>query len=193
VYVSGAGTLYAVNERNGQLLWTEQVRGGNDSSPTVSDDGVFVSYPCQVYKFDPFTGTPIWHYSGPCDGGGGDTSVYANGLLYVRDWSQSPQGFIFNATTGNIVGRFGLDMSETLIPAIGSQTGFFMSGGILLGIDLTSQQVLWSFAGDGSLVTVPIVIDNVVIVGSSTGNVYALNGATGSQVWTGYAGSTIMS
>jgi outer membrane protein assembly factor BamB len=51
--------------------------------------------------------------------------------------------------------------------------------------------VLWSFAGDGHLVSAPIVIDNRVIVGSGTGNVCVLDAATGTQIWSGSAGAAI--
>src|SRR5258708_4933940 len=192
VYVGGAGsggTLYAVDESNGNVIWTAAVANGDDSSPTVSSDGVFVSYPCQVYKFD-LSGSPLWHYSGGCSGGGGRTSVYANGLLYVRDWT-TPVGHVFNAATGAQAGSFNAAFGAP-IPAFSTQTGFFQSGGTLQGVDLSSHRVLWSFAGDGHIVSAPIVIDDVVIVGSSSGNVYAVDAASGSQItWSANAGAAI--
>jgi outer membrane protein assembly factor BamB len=59
VYVGGAGsggTLYAVNETTGKLLWTQGVANGDDSSPAVTAQGVYVSYPCQYYDFAPNNG-----------------------------------------------------------------------------------------------------------------------------------------
>jgi outer membrane protein assembly factor BamB len=192
VYVGGAGlggTLYAVDESNGSVIWTAAVANGDQSSPTVSADGVFVSYPCQVYKFDPITGSSRWHYSGQCNGGGGRTSVYANGLLYVRD-EVSSVAQIFDAATGNPVGTFNAPF-PTPIPAFSTQTGFFQSAGTLQGVDLNTHSALWSFTGDGALVSAPIVINEFVIVGSSSGNVYALDAATGSPIWSKNAGGAI--
>lgn len=191
VYVGGAsyGGLYAVNESYGNVLWTARVNGGGDSSPTVSSDGVFVTYPCQAYKFDPLTGASLWHYSGPCSGGGGRTAAYANGLLYMRDWSTT-LGLIFNAATGAQTGNFS-QTSSTPIPAFSTQTEFLLNAGTLQGIDLTTRNVIWSFTGDGKLVTAPIVIDQVVIIGSSSGTVYAVDAATGRQLWSGVAGVSI--
>jgi outer membrane protein assembly factor BamB len=159
---------------------------GDHSSPAVSSDGVFVSYPCQVYKFDPITGSSLWHYSGPCEGGGGKTPAYANGLLYVRDPGEGSDK-IFDASIGTMVGTF----TATPIPALSAQTGFFQSAGTLQGIDLTTHNVLWSFTGDGFLVSAPIVINQTVFVGSSSGNVYAVDSTTGAKMWSGAAGSTI--
>lgn len=186
VYVGGAGsggTIYAVDESNGTVLWTSAVENGDMSSPTISSDGVFVSYPCQVYKFDPLTGSLLWRYSGGCEGGGGKTSVYANGQLYVRDSSD----LVFNAGTGSMVGSF----ASNAAPAFSAQSGFFLSSGTLTGIDLGTQRVLWRFTGDGSLVSAPIVINQSVIVGSGSGNVYAVNAATGSLIWSGKAAANI--
>jgi outer membrane protein assembly factor BamB len=198
VYIGGAGsggTLYAVDEKNGNILWTAGVESGDESSPAISSDGVFVSYPCQVYKFDPVTGSQLWHYSGGCYGGGGKTVAYNNGSLYVRnpyiDFN-APIGYIFDAATGNISGNFGLKTFYMPMPAFGATDGFFLNGGTLQSENLTAQTVNWNFAGDGNLVSAPIVIDQVVIVGSSTGNVYAVDAQSGSNIWVGEAGSGIL-
>lgn len=191
VYVGGAGsggTLYAVDGSNGNILWSKPVMNGDKSSPAVSGDGVFVSYPCQVYKFAPLTGATLWQYSGGCSGGGGKTSAYANGMLYVRDWVGVTMGqIIYNAATGVQAGNF----ASATIPALTAQTGYFNSTGTLQAVDLATRNVLWSFAGDGKLVSAPIVINQYVIIGSSSGNVYALDAATGTQVWSGNAGAPI--
>jgi outer membrane protein assembly factor BamB len=197
VYVGGSGsggTLYAVDETTGNVLWTAGVANGQQSAPAVSSDGVFVSYPCQVYKFDPITGASLWHYSGPCSGGGGKTSAYANGLLYVRDIIDfnSPFGQIYDATNGTQVGTFNVGTFQIgPIPAFGTTTGFFLNDGTLQAIDLTSRDLLWSFTGDGQLVSAPIVINEAVFVGSSSGKVYAVNVTTGSKLWEGNAGASI--
>jgi len=190
VYVGGAGsggTVYAVNESNGNVLWTAPVWGGDDSSPAVSSDGVFVSYPCQAYKFEPFTGGTLWHYAGGCSGGGGRTPAVANGKLYMRDWTTGAQGKVFDAATGTEVGSF----TANPIPAFSGQHGYFLSSGNLTGVDLNANSTSWSFAGDGGLASAPIVVNQTVFVGSSSGNVYALDGATGSQLWVGNAGAAI--
>lgn len=197
VYVGGAGsggTLYAVNETNGTVLWTGSVENGDDSSPAVGPNGVYVSYACpQVYDFALTSATTagqlIWNYAGPCEGGGGNTPVYANGELYVRDWTSTPK--IFNASTGALTGSF----SATAAPAISSTNGFFLNSGTLTGTDLATNTVLWSFASsDGSpLSTTPIVVDQTVVIGSSSGTLYGLNTLTGQLTWQVSAGAAITS
>jgi outer membrane protein assembly factor BamB len=195
VYVGGAGsggTVFGVDERTGSVLWNAQVENGDESSPTVSSDGVFFSYPCQAYKFDPISGQPLWHYSGPCEGGGGTTSVFANDKLFDRDpesniGTSAPPGLIFDAGTGKQVSTFNADR----MPAFSDHAGFFMSNGTLTAVDQTTNSPVWTFAGDGQLTSAPIVIDSVVVVASASGKVYALNANTGSVVWSGMAGDQI--
>jgi outer membrane protein assembly factor BamB len=50
------------------------------------------------------------------------------------------------------------------------------------------SQRLWSFDGDGALLTAPVVSDGVVVLGSSDRNVYALDAKTGRTLWTGTTG-----
>jgi len=186
------GGLTALDEANGNVLWTTGT-GSGKGAPTVSSDGVFVSVPCNVFKFDPLVGTPLWHYAGGCGGGGGLTSVYANGKLYTRDYASSPSDQIFDAESGAQLGSFG----PSAMPAFSSDAGFFRSTdsqtnlATLTAVDQTSGSSLWTFQGDGNLTTAPIVIDGVVVVASSSGNVYALNASDGAVVWSGSTGTPI--
>jgi outer membrane protein assembly factor BamB len=190
VYAEGAGsgaTVYAVDQNTGALVWTGPVFSGNGSSPVVTADGVYVTYPCLGLDFRPLTGELVWQYNGGCSGGGGATSVVADGILFAAVGFGSYNATELNAETGAVVGS----SVESTIPAIGSQTGYFLQSGTLRGITVSSNTVLWSFAGDGSLVTAPIVVNQYVFVGSSTGNVYALDATTGAQLWVKNVGAAI--
>ena len=189
LYLNGNANTYAIDERTGNTLWTAPVDGGDDGSPTVSSDGVFVAFPCQAYKFDPLSGAALWHYSGPCDGGGGETPVYANSQLYVQNIGfQLNTNMIFNAETGVQQGSF----AASVIPAVTSSAAFYLNNGTLTAFSLSTQTTLWTFQGDGQLTTAPIVIDGAVIIGSGSGTVYALNAITGAVLWSGTAGTTMI-
>src|SRR6185503_4714630 len=124
IYVGGAGsggTVYAVSAGTGAVLWTTQVVNGDQSSPAVTNDGVYVSYSCpNVYKLNPATGTPIWAYSTGCSGGGGKTPALYNGRLYVRDFSD----MILDSQTGTVVGNYNAKNT----PAFSGSRGFFLNG-----------------------------------------------------------------
>jgi outer membrane protein assembly factor BamB len=189
VYVGGAGsggTLYAVDEQSGRLLWTDSVANGDDSSPAFDGTNVFVTYPCQYYAFGAITGATAWHDNDGCDGGGGATPVVADGHVFIRDWTSA--GLIVNSSTGAIQGP----LSATQAPAVAGGMAYELSGATLEavtddGLGITS----WSFAGDGDLTTAPLVTDGVVWVGSSSGNLYALDPATGHQLWSTNVGTPL--
>ncbi|HSE17921.1 MAG TPA: PQQ-binding-like beta-propeller repeat protein [Pyrinomonadaceae bacterium] len=195
IYVGGAGsggTLYAVNANSGSVVWTMPVLNGDTSSPAVTSNALFVSYSCQnVYRFDPVTGAQIWHVDSGCSGGGGTTPVLYNGRLYVRDILGDA---IFDSDTGQIIGSFNAKNP----PVFSGNRGFFLNGPHVLGTfgtlqarDVNTNSVLWSFNGDGFLQSAVLVVNDYVYVGSSQGNLYAVNAAAGQQAWVTNTGDSI--
>jgi outer membrane protein assembly factor BamB len=195
IYTGGAGsggTAYAVSADTGVVLWTKSVANGDNSSPAVTDDGVYVSYSCpNVYKLNPVNGAQIWRYSTGCSGGGGKTPALYNGRLYVRDYNPD---YIFDSQTGGVAGSF---LSKS-VPAFSGNRGFFLNGpkgfgsyGVLEGRDANTNMLNWSFSGDGSLQSAVLVVNDYVYVGSNSGKLYAVEAATGSQVWSTTAGTSI--
>jgi outer membrane protein assembly factor BamB len=197
VYVGGAGsggTVYAIDQATGAVLATQTVQNGDKSSPTLSDTDVFVSYACdQAYGFAQGTLELLWHYNTFCEGGGGKTAVYNNGRVFTRDFIGN---LILDADSGNLLGTYGA--LSAMAPAVRGNTLWMLSAGTLTAQDITapsSPATLWSFAGDGQLVTAPIVLStpqgDFVIEGSASGMLYALNAATGAIVWSTNVGAGI--
>jgi outer membrane protein assembly factor BamB len=194
IYTSGAGsggTVYAVNASSGAVLWTKPVANGDKSSPAVTADGVYVSYTCpNVYKLNPTTGALIWQFSTGCSGGGGRTPALYNGRLYVRDFSD----VILDSQTGTVVGNYNAKNT----PAFSGSRGFFLNGphsfgsfGTLQARDVNTNSVLWNFSGDGTLQSAVLVVNDYVYVGSAQGRLYAVDAATGQQVWVTNTGNSI--
>jgi len=197
VYTGGAGTggtLYAVDEATGDVLATQPVENGDNSSPALSDDRVFVQYACdQTYGFAQQTLDPLWHYSGPCEGGGGSTPVYADGDVFTEDYFGN---LILGAATGNPIRSWApAANSSPPPPAVDSNALFFESQGGLVAQDLASGVQKWSFPADGKLEPQPIVVATpgaeYVLIDSSAGNLYAVDASTGHLVWSGSLGTTI--
>lgn len=195
VYVGGAGsgtTVYAVDEQDGTVNWAALLFSGSNSSPAVTPTGVVVSYSCnQVYNFSPQNGSLIWQHSGPCSGGSGSTPVLFNGRLYVRDFGGS--NLMLDAPTGAVLSTFSADYSP---PAFNGSRGFFLTGSVDTGYTLEARDAYtgaaqWSFTGDGTLRSAPIVNNGYVYIGSQSGKVYALDASTGANVWTGNVGAAV--
>ncbi|WP_329367451.1 PQQ-binding-like beta-propeller repeat protein [Streptomyces sp. NBC_00669] len=192
VYTGGAGsggTLYAVDAASGSLLWSQPVANGDDSSPAVDAAGVYVSYACeQAYAFDPKSGSPIWHHQTGCSGGGGRTPVLADGGVWVRDNGMASS--VLDAGTGEVSSTY--DAAGTSpAPAIDGHQGYFVDGGVLQERYTPTLDTRWTFQGDGRISTAPIVVNGYVYVGSLSGQLWAVNGATGQSVWSTDVGAPI--
>jgi len=183
VYVGGA-TVYAVDEDDGHVLWTASVLNGDDSSPAVTSTGMYVSYACQqAYDFDPMTGTLLWHHSTDCEGGGGATTVVADGTVFVRDSIFG--NIVLSASSGSELGPFPAGPPSAVANNLGYVVNFSTLsavGGDGLGT------TAWTFGGAGGPDTAPIVAGGLVFVGSSNGNrsngnLYALDAALGTTSW----------
>lgn len=190
VYVGGAGvggTLYAVRESDGRLLWSRSVANGDQSSPAVDSQAVYVSYACQqAYAFARNLGTLLWHHTSSCSGGGGKTPVVAGGTVFARD--NVLGDLMLSASTGSELGAFNADPA----PALANDAAFMLNGSNLTAISNGGQgSTLWQFAGDGHLDTAPLVVGSLVFVGSSAGELYALDAAAGTTSWSTNVGSAI--
>ncbi|MBX7466620.1 PQQ-binding-like beta-propeller repeat protein [Streptomyces sp. MAG02] len=193
VYTGGGGaggTLFAVDAATGAVSWAQRVGNGDNSSPAVSAGGVYVSYACeQTYAFDPKSGAPLWHHDTGCSGGGGRTPVLADGGVWVRDDAGAAPA-VLNAADGKVRGTYEAG-GWTPAPAFDGHQGYFVDGGVLQERQSRTLDARWKFEGDGDITTAPIVVNGYVYVGSRTGRLWALNGATGQAVWSTDVGAPI--
>jgi outer membrane protein assembly factor BamB len=186
VYTLDDGVLTAFNETNGAQVWQQNVSGTN-GAPAVTVDGVYAAPVCFAYDLHPATGTVIWSNNTGCEGGGGNTPVVGGGRMYAPLSPGSYAGNVYAAESGQVLGAF----SASAPPAISTSTVFTLNNSTLQGTALSNNQILWSFAGDGTLLTAPIAVNNFVFVGSSSGNLYALDATTGASLWTRNLGAAI--
>src|SRR5262249_9261932 len=120
-------------------------------------------------------------------GGGGKPPVLHIGQVYVRDSFFTPQsGIVLDAGTGNKTGEFDSDRP----PAFIDNLALYLQSGTLVGVDVPSGQVLWSFAGDGGLQSAPVIVNQTIYIGSSSGTLYGLN-TSGQQIWSTQVGAPI--
>jgi outer membrane protein assembly factor BamB len=188
----GGGTVYAVSETNGTVLWTAGVANGNNSSPVVTNTGVYVSYVCpNVYDFSPKTGASIWTYSPACDGGGGNTPVLFGGKLYVRDAIvfNGYNGGVFNAATGALLSNF----NSNFAPAFANGTGLYTETNLITAFNVTSGATTWTAApatGD-SYSSAPIIVNGTVYIGTNLGNLVGYTLSTGKKILSMAMGASI--
>jgi outer membrane protein assembly factor BamB len=182
----GGPVLFAIDEASGSIVWQQFGNSGTGSTPAVTSQGVYIASICTTDGFSPITGVSLFVDNAQCSGGGGETAVVANNVLYSLAGGTSG-GIYVNATTGAQLGTFTADV----VPAVNATMGFFLQSGTLNAKALSDYSTVWSFSGDGGLITSPIIVNDAVIVGSSSGEIYALDAATGTQLWTANAGGAI--
>jgi outer membrane protein assembly factor BamB len=179
-------TLYALRETDGSVAWTNLALAGSRSYPVVADDGVYVmSSGPDVFKLDPLTGNPLWHYVSGTSGGGGRSLVYSNGRLYVRALVNPSFGTneiaILDATNGHLLTSF--QPGAPSVPAISGGLGYTENQGSLIAFDAITGAVIWNKTmSNDPFVYAPIVVNGTVFAGTSSGKVFEYSGQTGAQV-----------
>jgi outer membrane protein assembly factor BamB len=180
VFVSGNGGLSALDQENGAILWTTQRAGTTGwASPAVSSEGVYTQAGgCNAGAYHPVVGEALWEERSPCDGPWDYAPVIKNGIFFGRIGSSLN---LFDAPTGDFL----LQLGSTLAPAITDTAVVSVYSGILSSTRLSDFVQNWSFAGDGELVTAPVVVNALVFIGSASGKVHGLDMETGAEVWMG--------
>jgi outer membrane protein assembly factor BamB len=140
----------------------------------------------QVSALNVITGGLQWYISGDCTGGGGTTPAVAGGRIWVRDWAE---GNIIVDLNGKSLGSFAVDVP----PSIHGSLAFYLRSQTLTAVDVDSNVIKWSFAGDNKLCTSAVIAGGggQVFVGSSAGNVYELDESTGAQKSVDIAGTAV--
>ena len=189
IYVAGwdQGTLFAVRESSGRILWSRSV-GQGGSAAAVDAQAVYANYVCEhAYAFSRTSGEPLWQHAGVCTGGGGRTPVIAGGMVFARE-STVGDDLIYSASTGAVLGTFRADPA----PAFAGGDAFILSLWRLARVAAFGQgATAWEFAGDGNLTSAPLIVGNLVFAGSSSGALYALDRTTGTTSWSTNVGSAI--
>ncbi len=187
VYMLDDGQLAAFDESDGSLLWDQRQASGDGGSVAVTVDGIYVSAPCLTNDLQPVTGEVIWTVSTGCGGGGGNTPAVNGGTIFSPIGNCVFCGVVYVAETGASLGAY----NATATPAISPTTSYVLDGTELVATPLSTGHSIWTFTGDGHLTTAPIVVNNYVFVGSSVGNLYALNTTTGPVLWSTKLGAAI--
>jgi outer membrane protein assembly factor BamB len=167
------GRLYASSIEDGSEVWRYAVENGWQSSPAVSEAGVFACYLCSnTYGIHVETGARLWYNLGTCTGGGaGTTAVLADGRLYTR----GPAGnWVLDAATGERLELFAAGPA----PALSDGILYAVNDGILAATPVGKTSALWRF-GDGSITTAPIVVGSTIIVGTVSGQLFAVDRTSG--------------
>jgi parallel beta-helix repeat protein len=184
------GILWALNETNGQPIWSYPVEEMPYNSPTVCEDKVFVGTQSGTFYCLSLEGDLLWNFT--CE-----YNPYEHGISPI--WS-SPiidsgkvyfltEGGVFyalNTTNGQVVWTYqsGSITLEQSSPAIWNGVLYFGSvAGGFRAVNATDGTEIWKFVTGGAIVDSATVVDGKVYIGSADYNFYCLNATNGMQIW----------
>jgi outer membrane protein assembly factor BamB len=186
---------YGLDAKTGATRWETQP-GGDQSSPLVVGDRFFARFTDGTFAWD-FDGQPVWSKLSDVDGGMGRVAVAHRGRIYARDPDYRNPDQIMSPDTGRVLGTF----DSVYAPAFHDGTMIVTQGPIhchaavgpctVRAIDPATGRQLWSYIGDGETTIAPLVVNDVVYLGSHTGVVTALDARTGAVLWSDDVGSDI--
>lgn len=193
--VASGGALFVgamrLDEETAAQMWLRPVTLYPRLDAIAATD-VYVDTGCEaVTDLAASDGTQAWTRVGQTCGSGLpvlEPALYG-GRLYTQDFPASDPAprAILDAGTGAQVNTY----PSPATPAFAGSVAYYVVGGVLEAHNLPDLNLDWTFAGDGQLVTAPVVANGVVYVGSSNGNLYGVDAATGTQVWTASAGAAL--
>ncbi len=182
-------------------VWSTTIKGPVYNTPQEQDGQVYLtsmqSSGPNVFAIDGSTGKPLWSF----DTQGSvviPPTVGPTQVFVASDVGSTHFMRAIDAKTGALIWKYTRDQPPECMCSFQST----LTGGLLFaqtdGHSLYAfapsgsapSRRLWSFNGDGALLTNPVVADGVVVVGSSDRNVYGLDAKTGKTLWsatTGYA------
>lgn len=189
IYLGSYAGIYSVSEADGSNVTAPY--GGGETSPAVGNGKVFVSLACDQMAFSAKNMKGLWDHSFNCSGGGGANPSYFGGDMYGLDDIHGD--FVYDAKTGNPIRSFSANFPPAFwTPASGDPMGFAVKDGSIGAFDTVTGNNGWSFTDEnGGLNTPPLVINDVVVVGSFSGTLHVLDAATGTELWSTELGDPI--
>jgi outer membrane protein assembly factor BamB len=147
------GRVFAINAKTGKVIWSRQYDRCSASSPTVTDDAVYVTlmqpHPCRreprtqhglIVALRPHDGKVLWELDVP--GAVESSPLLVGNLLYFGSWDHH-----------------------------------------LYAVDIRTHKVRWTFEADDELNSSPAYSSGMVFIGSDAGSLYAVNAKTGRERW----------
>jgi uncharacterized repeat protein (TIGR02543 family) len=172
--------LYALDAITGSFLWGATVGNFIVSAPAVVDDVVyFGSIDHYLYAYNTTSHNQIWN----CDLNNQIRSspTVTNGVVYVG--SDDNNVYAVNASSGEILWSQTTATSGVMsIPAVVDGVVYVGSGDVY-ALNAVNGDVLWNKAIICGTDCSPIVVGDILYVGSWDRTAYALNITNGNEVW----------
>jgi outer membrane protein assembly factor BamB len=205
--VNNAGTVFALNQGTGKVLWKYRSRRCSAASPAVDNHLVFVSLlnkpPCnashgvdgKVIAFDAETGRIRWQrIIGPSE----SSPLVADNMVIVGDWSHDV--YAFTAASGNLRWHFKAGgLVKGAISQSGNRVYFGSYDTHVYALDLDTGKQVWRASSQprigrtGTFYANPAVAYGRVYIGATDGKMYSFGATSGKLRWSNGTGDFVYS
>jgi eukaryotic-like serine/threonine-protein kinase len=182
VYVGGPqGTTHAYNAKTGKELWV--VDGSASTAPTVSNGVVYLHGAKKVLALKAKDGSEIW--SQPLDG----IDVGTNKVGNVIFTGGGVGANAYDAKTGDVLWSTNLGNASIGAPAVSKGVAYVTStadgatSSEAFALKAKDGSIIWRTSVPGMVVSSTAVQGGLVYLGTSVGDVMALNVKDGSVKW----------
>lgn len=202
---SGDGNMYALNAADGSVKWQVPTNPSYDgigySSPAVSDGSVYVvSYDRNLYAIDADTGTIRWKFPFVSAMGSetGSSPAVSDGVVFFGDLNR----IMYAVWAVNGTEKWRYTSPGTFMASIPPSAPVVYDGVLYMGgPGSRNLTALWAENGTEKMrisrgyanweLVSPAAKDGVLYTGSTDLNLYAIDAATGDQIWSFYLGSLL--
>ena len=182
------GKLIAVDKITGKLIWTyttdNQIAGSANVWVSGSKAGIVVgSYDYYLHCIDPRTGKQIWKI---------ETNNYVNGTPSIQDGKIVFGGCdgmirVVDPLTGNQKDTIEIGVYIAASPSLDGDMAYFGDyDGTIFGLNIRTKKIAWEIPPNeqsGSVLAVPAVANNSVIIGNEDKYLYCYNATNGKLIW----------
>ncbi|HJN08202.1 MAG TPA: PQQ-binding-like beta-propeller repeat protein [Pirellulaceae bacterium] len=184
VAVLNGSTIYTLNQKNGEIAWTRQVRGAPGAGPAVTDRLVFVPMAngaVEAYELDDHR-QPPWIYKSH-----GRAVVQPIWTGYSVAWP-TDVGHLYVAEGNDAAIQFRLEANDSIVAQAAqlapSRIVVASTDGYVYCIDEQNGNLVWRFSTGEPIIRSPVVVGDFVYVVTDENNLFRLSAADGLDEWT---------
>jgi outer membrane protein assembly factor BamB len=205
------GTVLAANASTGRILWMTMRDGDLWASPSLDGECLYGgTIRGEAFALWMSNGTVRWNLTYPAGWTVYSTACVSKGTVYTgfSDYGLTAGDLLaLDASTGAVKWKYRCEgiystpaaAGDALYAHVWNKTA---KGSFLVALPasdpdgdgvISEGELLWSFQTmDFEGGSSPLVSDNLVVVGSSDGNLYAVNRSTGALAWTSAVGGKLV-
>ena len=186
IFTQAAGEITCLNISDGSLIWQyipafneSEAEGLNDGAAT-GDGRVYAAFISgELRAFDLETGKLLWHYKS--EQGLRTAPAYSDGLVFLGEYNGIFS--IIDASSGERINGGGAGGAVNT-PSVSAGNVYYSAwDGSVHAVQIKAVIPLWNAKLSEPVTTPPVISEGLVIVGTASGKIVALNQNDGAALW----------